>query len=141
MIDIYKYLGKWYEIATIPHGFQYGMKNVTAEYSLNENGTIKVVNSGYLDGELKQITGVAKITDSNDILKVSFYPNTYSDYKILAVVLGSDGKYEHALVGGETKYSLWVLSRKPDMNKSTFDRFVDIAKKYDYKVDKLKITD
>lgn len=147
-IDVTKYLGKWYEIATIPQPFQLGMKGVTATYSLNEDKTIKVINSGYLNGELKQIVGTATATDKDDLFKVSFFPNIYSDYKILAIDIDinrnineEDWSYANALVGGETSNSLWILSRKPKMDKDLFDRFIYIADKNGYDISKLQITE
>lgn len=143
-IDINKYLGKWYEIATIPQPFQLGMKGVTATYSLNEDKTIKVINSGYLNGELKQIVGTATATDKDDLFKVSFFPNIYSDYKILAVDIDineEEWKYANVLVGGETPNSLWILSRKPKMDKELFDRFIYIADKNGYDTNKIQITE
>ena len=42
-----KYLGKWFEIARFDYSFEKNLNNITAEYSLNKNGTIKVINRGY----------------------------------------------------------------------------------------------
>ena len=58
-IDINKYLGKWYEIARIPKDFDLDLNNVTAEYSLNEDGTIQVTKSGYSFNDKVSITGTA----------------------------------------------------------------------------------
>jgi apolipoprotein D and lipocalin family protein len=65
-IDIQKYLGIWYEIARYDHSFERGLEEVTATYSLREDGKIKVLNRGYkgsLEGEFKQAIGKAKIPD------------------------------------------------------------------------------
>ena len=69
-IDINKYLGKWYEIARIPTVFQRDMTKVTAEYVLNEDKTINVINSGYVNGELIKVTATALTTDKDDLLKI-----------------------------------------------------------------------
>ena len=45
--ELEKYLGKWYEIARLPHSFEDGLINVSAEYSLDEDGDIKVINRGF----------------------------------------------------------------------------------------------
>lgn len=144
---INKFLGKWHEIATIPQSFQIGMEKVTADYSLNEDKTIKIINSGYLNGEFKQITGTAILTDKDDLLKVSFFPNVYADYKILAVSLDinrnvepEEWPYDYALVGGSTPDSLWILGRTNKINKTLFDKFVDLANKKGYNSDKLQIS-
>lgn len=141
-IDIDNYVGKWYEIARIPTVFQLNMKNVTAEYIREENNTIKVINSGYVNGELKQITGLALPTEKDDLFKVSFFNgvNTVavdSDYKILAI----DEDYQYALVGGSTPNYLWILSRTPNIPQREYNTLVNIAKKNGYNVKNLKITE
>ena len=142
-IDVNKYIGKWFEIARIPTVFQLNMKNVTAEYIRDENNTsIKVINSGYVNGELKQITGLALPTEKDDLFKVSFFNgvNTVavnSDYKILAI----DEDYQYALVGGSTPNYLWILSRTPNIPQREYNTLVNIAKKNGYNVKNLKITE
>ena len=44
-LDIEKYLGTWYEIARYNHRFEHGLVGVTANYSLRDDGKIKVINS------------------------------------------------------------------------------------------------
>ena len=48
--DLKRYLGKWYEIARIENEFSPKMDKVVAHYNLNDNGSIQVINSGYVDG-------------------------------------------------------------------------------------------
>ena len=134
--DLTSYLGKWYEVARISNEFEPEMKNVIAQYNLFESGFIQVINSGYIEGELKQIIGVAKLTDQPGLLKVSFFPGIYSDYKILYI----DEDYQYALVGGNSKNYLWILSRIPDINNSVLLRLVNIAKENDYNTDKIIMT-
>lgn len=136
-IDINKYLGKWYEIARIPTVFQRDMTKVTAEYVLNEDKTINVINSGYVNGELIKVTATALTTDKDDLLKITFSPYIYSDYKILAV----DENYQNALVGGESTNKLWILARTPRIDKHTYTKFISIANKNGYNTQNLKITD
>ena len=45
--DIRKYTGKWFEIARLDFKYERGLNNITATYSLNEDGTVKVVNRGF----------------------------------------------------------------------------------------------
>lgn len=136
LIELNKYLGRWFEICRIPAGFESDMQYVTAEYSLNNDNTIKIINSGYIDGELKSIEGIAVPTDKDDLFKVSFFPNTYSDYKIL--VIADD--YAYSLVGGSSPDYLWVLGRIDTIPKRIFDWFVLIASNKGYNVNKLEIT-
>ena len=46
--DLNRYLGKWYEIARLDHSFEEGLDNVTAVYSLRDDGGVNVVNRGFL---------------------------------------------------------------------------------------------
>ena len=65
-VDLDRYLGRWYEIASYPAWFQRNCTAVTADYSLRDDGLIEVVNScrkGSLDGKLKQSKGRAKVID------------------------------------------------------------------------------
>ena len=133
MIDLRKFSGKWFEVARLDTDFQHNMTNVTAEYILNNNGTITVINSGFIDGQLKQIIGNAITTEDDDLLKVSFYPGVYSDYKILAI----DKNYQYALIAGEDKKFLWILSRTPYINKDVYSKFIDIANKNEFDTTKL----
>ena len=136
LIDLKKYLGRWFEICRIPTGFESDMQYVTAEYSLNNDNTIKIINSGYIGNELKSIEGIAIPTDKDDLFKVSFFPNVYSDYKILAIA----DDYAYSLVGGSSPDYLWILGRIDTIPKRIFDWFVFIANKEGYNINKLQIT-
>ena len=112
--NLKRYLGKWYEIARFNHRFERGLQGVTAEYSLREDGKVKVLNCGHkhtLTGEQTCTTGKARLPKDGQSgkLEVSFFLFFYSDYNILE--LGKD--YEWALVGSSTDKYLWILSRTP----------------------------
>ncbi len=72
-----KYLGKWYEIARLDHRFEAGLSQVTADYSLRDDGGIRVINRGYsaADGEWREAEGRAYFIDDESTahLKVSFF--------------------------------------------------------------------
>ena len=132
-VDIDKYLGTWYEFARIKNNFEPNFKNVTAQYLMQIDGSIKVINSGFVNGELKQIIGTAIKTDNDNVLKVSFFPDVYSEYRILFV----DDDYQYALVGGEDKNNLWMLARNNNFNKDIYNKFINIALSYNYNVENL----
>lgn len=122
-VDLQRYLGKWYEIATIPQRFQIGCTCVTAEYSLNPNGTIKVVNSCRKDGKPKQIIGRAKTVPgaNNAKLRVSFFRPFWGDYWVVALDTG----YLWAVVSNSEGSTCWILSRSPQMDEKLYSTIVE----------------
>ncbi|PWB73814.1 MAG: hypothetical protein C3F15_08835 [Holophagae bacterium] len=133
-VDLDRYLGTWYEIASYPAWFQRGCTAVTAEYSLRDDGLIRVVNSchkGALDGKLKQSTGRAKVVEGSNKakLKVSFFGPFWGDYWIVDL----DPEYRWAVVGVPSRKYLWVLSRTRTMDEALYQEIVGRlqAKGYD----------
>ncbi len=138
--DLNRYLGKWYEIARLPNRFEKGLVNVTATYSLRDNGMVKVLNEGCKgtkDGKHASVTGKAKFAAGSDKghLRVSFFWFFYADYVIFAL----DPDYKWALVGSSDKY-LWILSREPRMEKDLLDNLVGKAKEAGFDTDRLYFT-
>ncbi len=131
--DLSRYLGTWHEIARVRNDFEPEMTDVTAEYSLCRDGSIRVVNSGYVNGKLKQITGVAEPTGDNGVLNLSFFPGIISEYRILFV----DPNYQTALVGGSDKNYLWILSRTKKIDKECLERMIILAAEDGYNVENL----
>lgn len=131
-LNLDQYLGTWYEIARLENKFEKGLSNVTAEYSLNSNGSIKVINRGYNDaqGDWQDITGKACFVDQANIahLKVSFFGPFYSSY----IVFELGEEYEYAFITGVDKNFLWLLSRTPDVKQSLIDQFLETAEKKNF---------
>ena len=138
-LDLKRYLGTWYEIARYDHKFERGLVGVTANYSLREDGKIKVVNSGYkksLDGRFSSATGKAYIPDPESEparLKVSFFWNFYGDYYVLE--LSED--YQWAIIGSSSDNFLWILSRTPQLETSVYEALTDKIESRGYDVSKL----
>lgn len=140
-VDLDRYLGTWYEIASFPAWFQKNCTAVTADYSLRDDGLIKVVNScrkGSLDGKLKQSTGRAKVVDpeTNSKLKVSFFGPFWGDYWIIDL----DPDYRWAVVGVPNRKYLWILSRSPVMDPETLNAIVGRLTESGYDMSKLNMT-
>ncbi|WP_434502946.1 lipocalin family protein [Prevotella sp.] len=130
-----RYLGRWYEIARIDNRFERGISNAFAEYSLNPNGTIKVVNSGVdiKTGRMKSAVGKAKTTSVPGLLRVSFFWIFYSDYRVLAV----DENYNWALVGGSSSKYLWILSRISKLSEEDMALIISEASRRGYDTSRL----
>ncbi len=119
-VDIAKYMGKWYEIAKYPVPFENGCYGVTAEYSLKDDGTVRVFNTcRAADGAIANtIEGIAAVADpsTNAKLTVYFFYPFGAPYWILE--LGEN--YEYAVVGDPTRSTLWILSRTPMLDDATY---------------------
>lgn len=135
--DKAKYLGKWYEIARFDYRYEKNLINTTAEYSLNEDESIQVVNRGYNTKKDKQVEakGKAKFVGATDEakLKVSFFGPFYAGYNVIAI----DDDYRYALVAGRNLDYLWFLSRETTMPESVKQAYLEKAKALGYDVGKL----
>jgi apolipoprotein D and lipocalin family protein len=123
--EINRYLGKWYEIARLDHPFERGLTNITAEYSLREDGGVNVLNRGYSikKGQWKNAEGKAYFVNSKNegYLKVSFFGPFYGSYVIFEL---DKNNYDYAFISGPDTDYLWLLSRKPEISREIIDRFI-----------------
>jgi len=135
--DQERYLGTWYEIARLDHSFERGLSQVTAEYSLNDDGSIRVVNRGYKasSDEWKEAEGRAVFVGDSDIghLKISFFGPFYSSYVIFAL----DDDYSIAYISGYNTNYLWLLARTPEVSDSEAQAFKARALKAGFDLDEL----
>lgn len=132
-LDLNRYLGEWYEIARFDHSFERGVEQAKANYMLNEDGTIKVVNSGIKNGKPKTAIGKGKRTDTPALLRVSFFGPFYADYRVMMI----DEGYTYALVGSGGADYLWMLSRTRVLPDATKSELLSEAKRRGYDTDKL----
>jgi apolipoprotein D and lipocalin family protein len=130
-VDLKRYSGKWYEIARYPNKFQdQCVGNTTATYNLQENGTIEVINQCVKkDGTTDDAKGKARIVDktSNAKLEVrfapaflSFIPSVWGNYWIIDL----DDQYNYAAIGDPKREYFWILSRKPEMDDTTYQNIL-----------------
>ncbi|MGA9882698.1 MAG: lipocalin family protein [Candidatus Acidiferrales bacterium] len=132
-VDLDRYLGRWYEIARYPNRFERKCdRDVTAEYSIERNGKIRVTNSCVKsNGAITRAVGAAKVADksTNAKLKVVFFRPFYGKYWIID--LGRD--YDYAVVGEPSRRYLWILSRTPKMSNDLYSSITSrlAAKGYD----------
>lgn len=139
--DSNRYLGTWYEVARFDFKFEKDLKNVTADYSIRDDGKIKVVNKGYNTKKEKwsEAIGKAKFVGdkSSAALKVSFFGPFYSEYNI--VKLSPD--YQTALIFGKNTDYMWILSRNKTMDEATKSAYLKFAIDHGYDVNKLVWTE
>ena len=135
--ELDRYLGKWYEIARLDHSFERGMQNVTAEYSMRDDGGVRVVNRGYITdkGEWDEAEGKAYFVEESDqgYLKVSFFGPFYGSY----VVFELDDNYRYAFISGPDTSYLWLLAREPVIDPELMQRFKSRAKELGFDLGEL----
>ena len=140
--ELERYLGTWYEIARLDHSFERGLSNVTAEYSLRDDGGVAVVNRGYRadEGEWDDARGKAYFVGDSDIgrLKVSFFGPFYGGYNVIAL---DKDDYRYSLVAGPNRSYLWLLARSPDLDRATVDALVAKAAALGFPTDELIFVD
>jgi len=136
-----RYLGTWYEIARLDHSFEEGLTDVTADYSRNPDGTIKVINKGYSgkDSEWDTAEGTARFVNGPDTghLKVSFFGPFYGAY----VIFELDPDYKYAFVTGPNRDYLWLLSRTPQIDTELREKFIRDTARLGYDTDQLIFVD
>ncbi len=135
--DKSRYLGTWHEIARLDHSFERGLVDVKAEYSVRDDGAVRVVNSGTDSetGEYRVAEGHAKFVGDEGTahLKVSFFGPFYGSY----VVFELDPDYRYAFVAGYNTDYLWLLARDIDISDDLRKSFTDRAQALGFTVDDL----
>ena len=140
-IDLTRYVGTWYEIASYPQRFQKGCTATTAVYTLREDGRILVVNRcnrDSLDGRETIARGRARVIDreTNAKLEVTFFWPFWGDYWIIDL----DPEYRYAVVGHPNRKYLWILSRTRTMDPLVYSGILERLTVQDYDVARLQVT-
>jgi apolipoprotein D and lipocalin family protein len=140
-VDLQKYAGKWYEIASFPQRFQKGCNCTTAEYTLSKKGYVIVenrCNKDSINGKQSYIKGKAFVVENsgNAKLKVQFFWPFRGKYWIID--LADD--YNYAVVGHPNRQYLWILSRTPKMDDSTYQQIISRIKEKGFDISKIKKT-
>jgi apolipoprotein D and lipocalin family protein len=136
--ELDRYLGKWYEIARLDHSFERGMEQVTAEYSLRDDGGVVVRNRGFSPAKNKWSEALGKaffVRDPDEAyLKVSFFGPFYGSYVVFEL---DQDDYQYAFVSGPDTSYLWLLSRTPTVDAGLLSRFVEKARALGFDTEKL----
>lgn len=138
--EVDRYLGTWYEIVRLDHSFERGLSNVTARYSLMDDGRIQVINRGLQeDGEWSEAEGTARFARDRDVgyLEVSFFGPFYGTYAVFEL----DEDYTRAYVAGDDRSYLWFLSRTPEVSDEQIEAFVARAEAEGFPVEELIFVD
>jgi apolipoprotein D and lipocalin family protein len=141
-IDLDRYVGRWYEIASFPQRFQRGCVATTANYTRLAEGRIRVENEcrdREFDGDLRRVEGVAWVADPNGSqakLKVQFFWPFRADYWIIDL----DPEYRYAVVGHPSRGYLWILSRTQTMDPAVYETLLGRIEAQGYDLERLNRT-
>jgi len=128
-----RYLGTWYEIARLPMRHEpEGCTDVSANYSLQDDGNVRVHNRCRMDGEVEEAIGEACVVDNDSArLAVSFLPKglrwlpfTKGDYWVMQIA----PDYSVSLVGSPDRGFLWLLARTPQLDRTVQDHYLATAR-------------
>lgn len=144
-VNLERYTGTWHEIARLPQWFQRGCYNATAEYSLNDDGTVKVINRcEKVDDEPSRAEGRARVVEgsNNARLKVRF-DNWFS--RLLPTIAEGNywiihlsENYDVVMIGEPKREYLWILAREPELSDARYEKLVARARELGFPVDELK---
>ncbi|HEY5714876.1 MAG TPA: lipocalin family protein [Psychromonas sp.] len=127
--ELARYLGKWYEVARLDHSFERGLSQVTAEYILQDDGGVTVLNRGFssFENKWREARGKAYFVNASDqgYLKVSFFGPFYGSYVVFEL---DKENYQYAFVSGPDSDYLWLLSRTPTVSSEVLEKFVAMSK-------------
>ena len=139
--DKEKYMGKWNEVARLPNLIEKDLRDLTEDYSLNEDGTITVVTRAFNAVKNKPVeaTGTIKFkgAETRGQLEVAYYLPIYLDYNVLDI----DDDYRYALVSGSGMGYLWLLSRDSSMPEEMKQRFLQKSAALGFEISKLEWLD
>jgi apolipoprotein D and lipocalin family protein len=144
-LDLHRYAGQWHEIARLPMYFERRcLDGVVATYTPNPDGTVQIHNTCRTSTGPMSVEGVARMKDDQPAaLEVRFAPAWLSwlpmaraDYWVIEV----DADYQWAVIGSPGRQHLWILSRRPTMDRALFHVLEEHSRQRGYDVGRLIMT-
>ena len=136
--NLNNYLGKWYEIARLDHSFERGLSQVTANYSIKDDGGVRVINKGssIKNNEWQEAEGKAYFVDTTTegYLKVSFFGPFYGSYVVFEL---EHENYQYAFISGPNTDYLWLLSRTTSVEPEVMQKFLKMSKERGFTIEDL----
>jgi apolipoprotein D and lipocalin family protein len=144
-LDLHRYAGQWHEIARLPMYFERRcLDGVVATYTPNPDGTVQIHNTCRTSKGPMSVEGVARMKDDQPTaLEVRFAPAWLSwlpmaraDYWVIEV----DADYQWAVIGSPGRQHLWILSRRPTMDRALIHVLVEHSRQRGYDGGRLIMT-
>lgn len=137
-VDISKFVGSWYVIASIPTFLEKNAYNAVESYEQNLNGTINTTftfHKGSFDGPLKTMRPTGFILDpSNAVWGMQIFWPIKSEYLIAYL----DGDYSETIIARNARDHVWIMARKPQISEADYSRLVERAGALGYDIGKIQ---
>ena len=144
-VDLQRYAGTWYEIARLPQWFQRGCYDSTATYSLNDDGTVKVINRCQREGEqTSEAEGTARVVPGSDNAKLKVRFDNWGSRLIPTITEGNywiialDKDYQTVVIGEPSREYLWILARQSELPEDQYQALVQVAQEKGFPVEELQ---
>jgi apolipoprotein D and lipocalin family protein len=136
-VDLNRYAGKWYSLYSIPTIFDKGTRETTTTYTLNADGYYNVVTTAKKGDNNELHTYKSKLfpipEQHNAEMKAQFVWPLKVDYWVIDVA----ADYSYVVVGHPDHKFLFIMSRKPAMDKKLYEALVAKCRAMGYPVEKL----
>ena len=138
-VDLNRFMGKWYVIASIPTFIEKDAYNAVESYRLDEDGTIATTfrfNKGSLDGPLKEYhpRGFVRDSQSNAIWGMQFIWPFKAEYRI--IYLSED--YSTTVIGRTKRDYVWIMARGPSISDEEYALILEFLQKQEYDISQVR---
>jgi len=134
-LDLERFMGDWYVIASIPTVFEKDAFNAVESYRLDEDGTVETTfqfNKGGFDGPEKVYQSRAFVLDrtSNAHWGMQFVWPFKAEYRV--VFLSED--YSLTMIGRSKRDYVWIMARAPSIPDADYARLLALLESYGYDI-------
>jgi len=137
-VDLPRFMGDWYVIASIPTFLERGAHNAVESYELAADGTIETTftfRKGAFDGPLKTFRPRGFVRSaSNAVWGMQFIWPIEADYRVIYL----DDAYETTVIGREKRDFVWVMARTPEISRQRYQEVLDLLTAVGYDIDELE---
>jgi apolipoprotein D and lipocalin family protein len=138
-VDLERFSGEWFIIASIPTFLEKTAYNAVETYDLPVDGVVKTTfrfNEGSLDGPVKEYNpkGYVREGTGNAVWGMQFVWPVKAEYRVMH--LGKN--YEVSIVGRTKRDFLWIMARQPIIDESVYARLLNIAEQEGYDLSRIR---
>ncbi|MDJ0801383.1 MAG: lipocalin family protein [Desulfobacterales bacterium] len=138
-VDLERFMGDWYVIASIPTSFEKDAYNALENYRLDADGTVATTftyHKGAFDGPLKTYTsrGFIRGDSGNAVWGMQFIWPFKAEYRI--IYLTPD--YTQTVIGRSKRDYVWVMARTPAIPANDYERILTLLTDVGYDLQRLQ---